>query len=92
MFLHTRTQVAVFGIVAAMLGSGAVPYGQLSSNPYRVNTGWDKPQGRKIGVASGIRMDRDGRHMWILDRCGAWAISCTTSETTRQLPGCIKDH
>lgn len=45
--------------------------GQVSSNPYRVNTRWNKPIGRTIGVASGIRMDRDGRHMWILDRCGA---------------------
>lgn len=44
---------------------------QVPSNPYRTNFNWDKLQGRKIGVASGIKMDPDGAHMWILDRCGA---------------------
>jgi DNA-binding beta-propeller fold protein YncE len=59
------------GFVAAILGSGSALEGQLSSHPYRVNPNWNKPQGRKVGVASGIKMDLDGRHMWILDRCGA---------------------
>jgi DNA-binding beta-propeller fold protein YncE len=44
---------------------------QVPSNPYRTNFNWDKLQGRKIGVASGIKMDPDGAHMWILERCGA---------------------
>ena len=44
---------------------------QTSTTPYKVNYNWDKLQGRKIGVASGIRMDRDGKHLWILDRCGS---------------------
>ena len=44
---------------------------QVPSNPFRTNYNWDKLEGRKIGVASGIKMDPDGTHMWILDRCGA---------------------
>lgn len=58
----TVTLTALIGVVAAA---------QVSSNPYHLNTSWDKLQGRKIGVPSGIRMDPDGKHLWILDRCGA---------------------
>ena len=65
------TPAIAAGIVAAILGHEAGLQGQTSSHPYRINPNWNKPLGRKIGVASGIRMDRDGRHMWILDRCGA---------------------
>jgi len=44
---------------------------QISNNPYHVDYGWGQFQGRKIGVASGFKMDPDGKHLWMLDRCGA---------------------
>jgi DNA-binding beta-propeller fold protein YncE len=44
---------------------------QNSSNPYHVTYNWGGIKGRTIGVASGIKMDPDGKHMWVLDRCGA---------------------
>jgi DNA-binding beta-propeller fold protein YncE len=44
---------------------------QISNNPYHVDYGWAQIQGRKIGVASGFKMDPDGKHLWMLDRCGA---------------------
>ena len=37
---------------------------QIANNPYKVNYNWDKLEGRKIGVASGIRLDPDGKHLW----------------------------
>jgi sugar lactone lactonase YvrE len=55
---------------ALVIVSGAL-HAQIANNPYKVNYNWDKLEGRKIGVASGIRPDPDGRHLWILDRCGA---------------------
>src|SRR6516225_4071251 len=61
--------IAVGVSMAAVVGS--VVIAQQSTSPYKVNYNWDKLQGRKIGVASGIKMDPDGRHIWILDRCGA---------------------
>ena len=64
--------IAVF----ATFGSGLKA--QISSNPYHVNYNWDKIQGRKIGVASGFKMDPDGKHLWIIDRCGA--NGCADSE------------
>ena len=68
---HLMTPAIATGIVAALLGLDAGLQAQTSTHPYRINPNWNKPAGRKIGVASGIKMDRDGRHMWILDRCGA---------------------
>ena len=52
-----------------MIGTGLTA--QISSNPYHVEYNWDKLQGRKIGVASGFKMDPDGQHLWVIDRCGA---------------------
>jgi DNA-binding beta-propeller fold protein YncE len=43
---------------------------QISTSPFRVNYDWLKLQNRKIGTLSGMQMDRDGQHIWIMDRCG----------------------
>ena len=59
------------GVAALALMRGPAVRAQILSNPYHINFNWDKLQARKIGVASGIKMDPDGRHIWILDRCGA---------------------
>jgi sugar lactone lactonase YvrE len=72
MFSSTRkASAAVIAIAALVMAAGAALQSQTSTHPYRINPNWNKPLGRKVGVASGIKMDRDGRHMWILDRCGA---------------------
>ena len=53
---------------------------QTATNPFRANLSWDKLKDRKIGVPSGIIMDNDGKHIWVLDRCGAnGCASATTS-------------
>src|SRR5439155_1592562 len=38
--------------------------------PFKVNFSWDKLEGRKLGVVGAIKPDADGKHIWILDRCG----------------------
>ena len=69
---QTRSLAAAVGALAALtVVSGVALKAQVANNPYKVNYNWDKLEGRKIGVASGIRVDPDGRHLWILDRCGA---------------------
>ena len=55
----------------AVLIRGAGVHAQVGVSPYKVNYSWVKLEGRTIGVASGIKMDPDGKHLWILDRCGA---------------------
>ena len=40
-------------------------------NPYREDVGWAKTApGRPFGATIGIEIDRDGRGIWVFDRCG----------------------
>src|SRR5215470_12787495 len=63
------------GIAVAALAVSAVPtYAQDANsapNPYRLEDGWAKqPMGRGNGSTIGLNVDRDGKSMWIYDRCG----------------------
>src|SRR5215472_79469 len=68
--VRSRLSLAIVVTVLAVSFSAMV-HAQIGVTPYKVNYNWDKLEGRKIGVASGIRTDPDGQHLWILDRCGA---------------------
>src|SRR5262249_7231531 len=62
-----RSSVACAAAVSAsvlslVIGSERLLTAQIANNPYKVNYNWDKLEGRKIGVASGIRLDPDGTH------------------------------
>jgi sugar lactone lactonase YvrE len=64
------------GIAVAAIAMSAVPtYAQDANsapNPYRLEEGWAKqPMGRGNGSTIGLNVDRDGKSMWIYDRCGA---------------------
>ncbi len=81
-----RARLTVAVVVAALaLISGVIVKAQIGVTPYKVNYNWDKLEGRKIGVASGIRLDPDGQHLWILDRCGA--NGCAESHARSDHPG-----
>src|SRR5258707_9829392 len=63
------------GIAVAAVALSAVPiYAQDANsapNPYRLEDGWAKqPMGRGNGSTIGLNVDRDGKSMWIYDRCG----------------------
>ena len=76
MWLSNRIgPVALVAAVALGLStttSGREVHAQTSTtNPYRATFGWEQlPEGRSLGVVSGVIPDPDGRHLWILDRCG----------------------
>src|SRR5579864_8288289 len=41
-------------------------------NPYRTIEGWAKlPEGRKWGSTSAVAIDKDGKSVWVAERCGA---------------------
>jgi sugar lactone lactonase YvrE len=47
-------------------------------NPYRLEFDWAKmPAGRIWGDARAIAMDRDGKSIWLLDRCGLAEDACS---------------
>jgi streptogramin lyase len=63
-------------VVAAIM-SAAPAYAQTNPdansapNPYKLDEGWAKqPMGRGHGSTIGLNVDRDGKSMWIYDRCG----------------------
>src|SRR6266849_8326946 len=63
------------GIAVAAIAMSAVPTdsqdGNSAPNPYRLDEGWAKqPMGRGNGSTIGLNVDRDGKSMWIYDRCG----------------------
>ena len=55
----------------ALTAGGALRAQSSTTNPYRATFGWEQlPAGRVLGTVSGVFPDPDGRHLWILDRCG----------------------
>lgn len=68
-----RTSVSTLvGLVLLGVAWGGTLTAQTSTtNPYRATFGWEKlPEGRSLGVISGVIPDPDGVHLWVLDRCG----------------------
>jgi streptogramin lyase len=48
-------------------------------NPYKFDYGWAKlPKGRTWGAAVGVAIDRDGKSVWVFDRCET-ATDCSKS-------------
>jgi DNA-binding beta-propeller fold protein YncE len=63
--------------VAVMAIAGTRAYAQgadpnSAPNPYKFEENWAKlPDGRKMGAPIGVEVDRDGKSVWVFDRCGA---------------------
>lgn len=59
-----------------VIGLGSV---WAQPNPYRTVEGWAKmPEGRTWGATSAVDIDRDGKSIWVAERCGA--NSCLNSD------------
>jgi len=80
-FHALRRAGLVFAIGSAALIAMGTPGGFAASSEsgaqwgaqtsYRAVYGWEKlPEGRKLGVVSGVFPDPDGEHIWVLSRCG----------------------
>ena len=70
-----RTRVAL-GVVLTTVALAAGAHGQ--ANPYRtIENFFTMPDGRKVGSTPGITIDRDGKHIWVFERCGG--NDCTES-------------
>jgi NHL repeat len=49
-------------------------------NPYHVDEGWAK-LGRTFGGVSAVDMDRDGKSVWVFERCGKADDGCAHDKT-----------
>ena len=73
---HMRNAILAAGIVATAL-SGVRTFGQAQAtndapNPYQSIEGWAKlPEGRTWGSTSAVEVDKDGKSIWVAERCGA---------------------
>ncbi len=74
--------VVAAGVAAGWLGSVALaqaPAAWMSTppvndlpNPYTTVEGWAKlPAGRTWGSTSAVDIDKDGKSVWVAERCGA---------------------
>jgi DNA-binding beta-propeller fold protein YncE len=60
---------------AAQDSTGPAPTNTLP-NPYRTVEGWARlPAGRAWGSTSAVEIDKDGRSIWVAERCGANSCS-----------------
>ncbi len=53
-----------------MQGQGQQMASNDFPNPYKIENFGQLPAGRKIGATAGIDIDRDGKSVWIFERCG----------------------
>ena len=74
---HNHVGLALAAAATIALAGGLV-YAQANArpadapNPYRVVENYFKlPQGRSLGSTAAIDIDRDGRSIWVFERCGA---------------------
>ncbi len=68
----SAAMTAAFTIVGHHGFAQSAPAGDPNAapNPYREDAGWAKlMQGRKWGAVSAVDIDRDGRSVWVFDRC-----------------------
>jgi sugar lactone lactonase YvrE len=74
--LHSRRIVAVAAF-ACLGAADSLP------NPYRVVTNYFKlPEGRTMGSTAAIDIDRDGRSIWVFERCGGTSQGLACAEST----------
>lgn len=75
--LVTALLIAAPLALHAQAGPSMSPVNDLP-NPYRTVEGWAKmPAGRVWGSTSAVDIDKDGKHVWVAERCGT--NSCATS-------------
>jgi sugar lactone lactonase YvrE len=58
--------------LGAQANSATMPPRNSDPNPYQTIEGWAKmPEGRPWGSTSAVAIDRDGKSIWVAERCGA---------------------
>jgi sugar lactone lactonase YvrE len=88
MVIHSRSLARRLSLLALSAAAPAIALAQASSptmpplndlpNPSTTDTTWAKlPAGRMWGATSAVAIDRDGKSIWMADRCAA--NSCVNS-------------
>jgi DNA-binding beta-propeller fold protein YncE len=89
MVIHSRSLARRLSLLALTAAAPAIAHAQASSptmpplndlpNPYHTDTTWAKlPAGRMWGATSAVAIDRDGKSIWMADRCAANSCGSST--------------
>ncbi len=71
-FLTLSTISVCVATFAAYAAASDVTPTNDAPNPYRTIEHWAKlPEGRKMGSTSAVDVDKDGKSIWVAERCGA---------------------
>src|ERR1044072_6454152 len=63
--------VAALGLAAAVSAQTTVAPTNSAPNPYQTIENWAKlPEGRTWGSTSAVDIDKDGKSIWVAERCG----------------------
>jgi len=90
---------ALGAVVAAIGASGTTMSGQTAAvqptndapNPYQSIEGWAKlPEGRSWGSTSAVEVDKDGKSIWVAERCGANSCLDRATGKMSDLPTILK--
>lgn len=84
--IHSGAVVAaVGGLACGLLAQTAVAPTNDAPNPFQTIEGWAKmPEGRTWGSTSAVDIDKDGRSIWVAERCGA--NRCVNQQTGEVSP------
>ena len=63
--------LALFVLSAGAVSSQGIAPTNSLPNPYRGMPFGKLPDGRQWGSTAGIDIDRDGKNIWVFERCGA---------------------
>ena len=68
--------------ILAVIGASVFAQDNSKPNPYRTIENWAKlPDGRTWGSTSAVDIDRDGRSVWVGERCGANSCAGKTDDS-----------
>ena len=68
--------------ILAVIGASVFAQDNSKPNPYRTIENWAKlPDGRIWGSTSAVDIDRDGRSVWVGERCGANSCAGKTDDS-----------
>ena len=88
--MSNRLRTMVIGGVAALVSVALAAQAKVeptndAPNPFQTIEGWAKmPEGRTWGSTSAVDVDKDGRSIWVAERCGANScLDRTTGEFSK---------
>ena len=68
--------------ILVVIGASAFAQNNSQPNPYRTIENWAQlPAGRMWGSTSAVEIDRDGRSVWVAERCGANSCAGKTDDS-----------